>query len=231
MKNILFVSLMALSLSTFANTLDNNCPSFSLRKYPIVSHQVKVEYVCHKKYALAYDDVNKITIYVATKVNPSMMSGKIIRGNNFRVDGSMSPDYAVKPSDYVGTPYDKGHLAEAELFTTDNEAMDESFLMSNMHPQVANFNRGIWKSLETYTHNLAKNDTIYIISGTVYGSKSNHIGRGVTVPEYSWKVIQIPSFQTVEAYLIPNVEHKNDTFKKYKVTVKEIEIATGLHFN
>lgn len=223
--------ILTLTANIYANPLDDNCPTFVLGKYPVVAATTKTEYVCHTRYGVAYDDSNKITLYVATKVNPAMMNGKIVRGNDFKVDPLMDSKYAVKPSDYVGTPYDKGHLAEAELFTTDEVAMHESFYMSNMHPQLANFNRGIWKSLETYTHKLAARDTIYIISGTVYGPKSSTIGKSVTVPEYSWKIIQIPSSQTTEAYLIPNVQHdKIDAFKKYKVSVKEIEVATGLKF-
>lgn len=231
----LFIAAAAVLVVAFfasdahANPLDEGCPTFSAGTYPVATQQSQVQYKCMKRYGVAYDPVQKIPVYVATVVTKEQMGGDVVRGNHFYVDKFFS---SSKPSDYVGTPYDKGHLAEAELFTTDEEAMAESFCMCNMHPQLANFNRGIWKSLETYSHKLAvSSGLIYIISGTVYDKTSPTIGKGAAVPSASWKIIYIPSTKTTEAYLIPNVEHQHEQFKKYKVTVQQISIATGIKFH
>lgn len=217
-------------VSAFANPLDDSCPEFVHGRYPVIKTE-SVEFVCHSKIGIAYDYVNKVTIYVATKVSREQLIGDVRRKTNFKVDPHMSPFYAVKPNDYVGTIYDRGHMAEAELFSSDEIAMAESFYMSNVHPQVANFNRGIWKSLEIHARKLAKKyGEVYIITGTVYDHASVKIGRSVTVPEYSWKVINIPSINTTEAYLLPNTDHYDESFKRYKVTPKEIEILARIAF-
>lgn len=211
-----------------ANPLDDNCPSFVESHYPAFQNDAGIQYKCMKRIGIAYDTRFLTPAYVATKLTADELGGNITRGN-FYVDPSIK---TAKMSDYVGTEYDKGHLAEAELFTTDPEAMRESFCMCNMHAQWFNFNRGIWHALENHSHKLASQyGLVYIISGTVYGPKSASIGRGATVPDYSWKVISIPSTKTIEAYLIPNTEHKHEKYSQYKVNVREIEIATGLHFN
>tara|TARA_B100001964_G_C13817459_1_gene415816 strand:- start:195 stop:395 length:201 start_codon:yes stop_codon:yes gene_type:complete len=44
-------------------------------------------------------------------------------------------------SEYRGSGYDRRYLCPAA-------AMSETFYMSNMSPQVPDFNRGAWKKLE-----------------------------------------------------------------------------------
>jgi endonuclease G len=226
------VSIAAITfhaISVLANPLDEKCPSFVPSSYPTIEIQSQIAFKCMKRYGVAYDVTNKTPIYVATKLTADELGGTVKRINEFHVDDTVP---TAKPSDFVGTNYDKGHLAEAELFTTDADAMYESFDMINMHAQWYNFNRGIWHALENYSHKLAlKYGTVYIISGTVYSHTSKHIGSGVVVPDFSWKVIIIPTTNTVEAYLIPNGEHEHELFKKYKVNIRDIEIASSLKFN
>ncbi|MFA5032299.1 MAG: DNA/RNA non-specific endonuclease [bacterium] len=50
----------------------------------------------------------------------------------------------------------------------DATAMSESFYMSNMSPQTAGFNRGVWKRLEDKVRAYARdNDEIYVVTGPV----------------------------------------------------------------
>ena len=57
------------------------------------------------------------------------------------------------------------------------EAMDESFLMTNMSPQVgAGFNRGYWARLEGFMRYLAgQYDAIYVITGPLFLPKVREI--------------------------------------------------------
>jgi hypothetical protein len=50
------------------------------------------------------------------------------------------------------------------------EAMDESFLMTNMSPQVGvGFNRGYWARLEGFMRHLAgQYDAIYVVTGPLF---------------------------------------------------------------
>ena len=71
------------------------------------------------------------------------------------------------------------------------EAMSESFLMSNMSPQDPGFNRGIWKKLEGLIRDWAEdNEEIYVVTGPVLVDDLPTIGvNAVAVPEYYYKVI------------------------------------------
>lgn len=65
------------------------------------------------------------------------------------------------------------------------KTMDESFYMSNMSPQRGEFNRGIWKDLESLVRSFAITEKdVYIVTGPVLlKKKSLTIGVSkVTVP-------------------------------------------------
>ncbi|MBO7327169.1 MAG: DNA/RNA non-specific endonuclease [Lentisphaeria bacterium] len=50
-----------------------------------------------------------------------------------------------KLQDYRRSGYDRRHLALAADMAFSGQTMVDSFFMSNMSPQRAAFNRGIWK--------------------------------------------------------------------------------------
>ena len=87
----------------------------------------------------------------------ALWSQYILSSSNFRkkdvdrLDGFVS-DVMVPnsptPKVYDKSGYDRGHLAPADDFDWSELAMSESFLMTNIAPQLAGFNRGIWKKLE-----------------------------------------------------------------------------------
>jgi endonuclease G, mitochondrial len=96
--------------------------------------------------------------------------------------------------DYKGSNYDKGHLANAEDFAFDCAKDELTFRYYNCLPQTANLNRGVWKTNETLIRQWSQTDSIYIICGGVFGSKT--IGHAA-VPSYCWKVAQSVSTKKV----------------------------------
>jgi len=90
-------------------------------------------------------------------------------------------------ADYIGSHYDKGHLANAEDFAFDCAKDELTFRYYNCLPQTANLNRGIWKKMETKIRKWSQTDKLYIICGGFFGNKK--IGN-IAVPSYCWKVVQ-----------------------------------------
>uniref|UniRef100_A0A1I8EI57 Endonuclease n=1 Tax=Wuchereria bancrofti TaxID=6293 RepID=A0A1I8EI57_WUCBA len=68
-------------------------------------------------------------------------------------------------SDRLGSGYDRGHLAAAGNHRQSQTAVDQTFLLSNMAPQVGKgFNRDKWNELEKHVRKLArKNKNVYVI--------------------------------------------------------------------
>ncbi len=98
------------------------------------------------------------------------MKGTIPRTEDFRVDHDLSQGSRSKLKDYKGSGFDRGHLAPAGAMKWDDRAMSESFLLSNMAPQVgSSFNRHIWKSLEGKVRKWTKKKgELYVVTGPVY---------------------------------------------------------------
>ena len=135
--------------------------------------------------------------------------------------------------DYTRSGYTRGHLAPAGDMAFNDIAMKETFYMSNITPQVKQFNNGIWKELEESVRDWAyANDHLYIVTGPLTHNINKRIGKNkVGVPSEYYKVVLDNSGRERKAigFIIPN-EMSNDPLSKYAVTVDEVESITGLDF-
>jgi endonuclease G len=185
-------------------------------------------------YALSYNCSAGIPNWVSWQLNRSWL-GSVDRSNDFRPDAEL-PDgcYAVHPSDYRGTGYDKGHLIPSGDRTISQADNSTTFLMTNMIPQSPANNREVWRELEEFSRKLvSEGKELYIVAGGE--GKKDVIAKGkVTVPSYTWKVILVLSNGNVEqtiAVRIPNTEEVARTdWRDYLVSVDEIEQKTGYDF-
>jgi endonuclease G len=97
------------------------------------------------------------------------MEGTLPRSNDFRADPDLPPGERAELQDYRGSGYDRGHMAPAASMKWDARAMSESFLLSNMAPQVGpGFNRGIWATLEDKVRQWTQErGELYVVAGPI----------------------------------------------------------------
>src|SRR5690606_30581000 len=121
---------------------------------------------------------------------PSMIQGAFDRTDDFRPDPAVSTGSA-ELHDYVGSGFDRGHLAPAADMKVSHTAMSESFYLSNMSPQAPSFNRGGWKKLESLIRNwVLAEGQMFVVTGSIFRDNLGVIGRNqVTVPSYYYKVV------------------------------------------
>lgn len=67
----------------------------------------------------------------------------------FRADPRLGPD-AVRSTDYSRSGYHRGHMVPAADRSSSLAAMQETFIMSNVCPQLPALNTGAWKRMENY---------------------------------------------------------------------------------
>lgn len=227
-----FLIILLFPLLVFANDIDSSCPNNTIWGSPKLKTYNNTQVLCNAHYAVLYDFINKAPIYSVEHITPDNLISSQGRTNNFREDDRIPASFRVENSDYTKSKYDRGHLAPAGDFVFDKEAMSDSFLLSNMVPQVPSNNRGIWRVLEDYARDLAAvhKDT-YIITGTIFSVPHYTIGKGVGVPTYLYKIIIQPDTNIMLAYLIPNKAISGVNLAPYKVTVKALEIKTGINFS
>ena len=187
------------------------------------------EIVKHRYYTLSYNEIHEQAEWIHYRLNPLMLKGKKKRKKNYTIDHKVSTGSA-NTNDYKFSGYQRGHLTPAADMKMNLISVNEAAFMSNISPQLASFNQGIWLKLENRIRSLAKKSELYITTGGVLKSDLEKIGRKnkVSVPKEFYKIIYDARNQKMFAYLMPNT--KLDSIEKYVVTVDSIESITGIDF-
>ena len=193
------------------------------------THQI----VQHEGYTLCYREKFEQAEWVAYTLDAEKLQKAASRKNNFREDPDVKT-FSAQLEDYRHSGYDRGHLAPAADMAYSESAMSESFLMSNISPQVHAFNAGIWLRLEQYVRMLAgESEKIFVVTGPVLEKDSyetigvNH----VAVPEFFYKAILALKNGELKmfAFIVPNEQSKEEIWH-FQTTVDEIEARTGIDF-
>lgn len=187
------------------------------------------EIVEHQYYSLAYNEANEGAVWVFYHLTPEHINGTAERKDNFKIDPLVSTGSASL-ADYVGSGYDRGHLAPAAAMKINQTAMNESFYMSNMSPQHPSCNRGRWKSLESKVREwVISEGALYVVSDPIFKDNIETIGdNDVTVPGYYYKVIYNNDDKMI-GFILPN-EKCPDDLVDYVVPVDSIESLTDIDF-
>lgn len=151
-------------------------------------------------FVLCYRESYEQSEWVAYTLTRKKLNAVTGRTNDFKSDTKITTESA-SPKDYTRSGFDRGHLAPAADMEWSTTSVHESFLMSNMSPQVPQFNRGLWKTLEEKVRDWAdRYGTLYIVTGPVLekdAASYDAIGANkVSVPEYFYKVILAPVGET-----------------------------------
>ncbi len=85
-------------------------------------------------------------------------------------DQTIHPFFRSSNSDYKGSGFDRGHLAAAGNHRKDQLHCQQTFLLSNMSPQVGKgFNRDSWNRLERLVRDHTKTHrNVYVCTGPLY---------------------------------------------------------------
>lgn len=128
-------------------------------------------YVCYGGgFAVRLNRMTKVPDWVVENITPELVAGGAERSNAFFEDTSLPPGFSAKLSDYRRSGLDRGHQAPAGDFSGNQALMDETFVLSNMGPQVGRcFNQGIWRDLETGIRDLVETrKRLIVFTGPIY---------------------------------------------------------------
>lgn len=198
-------------------------------------------------YSICYRETYEQAEWSAYRLTREQLVKNASRSDDFRPDPEIKTGSAAL-SDYKGSGYDRGHLSPAADFSFSEKAMSDTFYLSNMSPQTAGLNRGLWKDLEAKVRNWAdRYGRIYVISGPVLNKAASEfpsIGKNqVAVPEAYYKILLVPvyldkedmespdtafSLETI-AFIMQNQKLSGSIFD-YATSVREIEAMTNLNF-
>lgn len=160
----------------------------------------------HTYYTTVFSESLRIPVVVKWWLTKKMVncSQHVKRTNKFAPDPEL-PQSTSLNKDYSRSGYDRGHNMSAEDNACSATGMKECFYYSNMCPQTPRLNRGAWKSLETYTRELARqNDSVLVWCGSVVKHGRKIGPDDVAVPDYCWKILFIKHERDTLAYVFPN---------------------------
>ena len=195
--------------------------------------------ICHAGQVVAFNPAHNVSDWVAHRLRrEDLLNDAAERKDAFRGDPGAPEGHRVVKADYTSTGYDRGHLAPAGAMKWSEQAMSESFYMSNMAPQVGNgFNRHIWKSLEQRIRRWAcERGVLYVVTGPLYeerpieqlaydknGDGVDDNGVLVDVPSHFFKLAYDPARVEAIAFLLPNDKLETADLPKFLHTIDEIE--------
>lgn len=185
-------------------------------------------------YTLAYDKKTKTPQWVAWELTKEETKGNHERTDKFLPDPNVEGAKVVT-TDYTGSGYDRGHMAPAGDMKWSKKAMEESFYMSNICPQIHHLNTGDWNELEANTRKWARRyGSVYVTCGPIYNGsrRTQYIGKNrVKVPDAFFKVIliQSPKKTCALGFFFEN-EAGQRPLNEYLVSVDYLEQTTGIDF-
>lgn len=186
----------------------------------------------YKGMDLSFNPQYHIPNWVSWELTADETSGEVSRTNKFSADPEI-PESA-ETWDYNYSGYDRGHMAPAGDMRWDREAMEQTFLMTNICPQVKSLNAGSWKNLEEKCRQWAQADSaIYIVCGPVIDGKPiEYIGdTRVYVPRRFFKVIISPYANPARGigFIMPNGKVPGG-MQACAVPIDSVESLTGHDF-
>jgi len=190
--------------------------------------------LCRTGFALAHDEARKAPIWVAQRMTPQRLVNRVSRRDRFLPDPELPKGQRAELDDYRNSGYDRGHMAPAADMRWSAQAMEESFYLSNMAPQVGpGMNRGIWSDIEaTIRRWVTTRRELFIYTGPIYDTVTpSRIGPNqVAVPTHFYKVVFDPVRVDTIAFVVPNAPQSNRRIEEFITSVRDIETRTGLDF-
>lgn len=188
----------------------------------------------HLAYSLDYNEEHEQADWVFYELTKEeVQNKKVPRKDKFAKDPSTSISSAL-PTDYYKSGYDRGHLCPAADDRWSQEAMEQSFYMSNMSPQHPDLNRRIWKDLEEKVRDWAvENEKVYVATGPILidGFKAKTGKSSVSIPNYFYKVVVDITGDEIKGvgFIFSNGEN-NGELKYYACPIDIVEKRTNIDF-
>jgi endonuclease G len=133
----------------------------------------------------------------------------------------------------------RGHLCPSAERKASAHANDETFVMTNVHPQVRELNGGPWERMEQYERKLAeRGKVVFLVAGGLFDDPAPTLRGGISVPRASFKVLislepgqdaaTITRANRSYAVIMPNVPAVGGTpWTSHLTTIDEVERQSG----
>ncbi|KAF9052772.1 hypothetical protein BJ165DRAFT_1442701 [Panaeolus papilionaceus] len=220
---------------------------------PIADTLIRKAYVAAYDRRLRHPSWTAEHLTKASLTRPASEPSGDRSNSKFVEDESVPSQFRAKLQDYFKSGYDRGHMVPAADAKSSQAAMDETFLLSNIAPQVGDgFNRHYWAYLEEWCRRLTGNfQDVYVFTVPLYLPRKESDGKwrvshevignppNVSVPTHFAKVVlttkpatpSTPEILEVAtgAFVLPNAIIPDEApLTSFVVPVEAVERAAGL---
>jgi len=188
----------------------------------------------NKNYVVGYSEARRDPLWVAYRLtggrHPSAPRPKVPFQPDLRTTAR------VTTHDYERSGYDRGHMAPSHAIGAcfGPEAQLETFLMTNICPQLHTLNAGTWEQLEKLElDDFATRFTqVWIFDGPVFSDRSVDLRSNIQVPRAFYKIIVEDHAGTPQtlAFIMPQNIPSDDPPAKYLTSIQDIEGKTRIVF-
>ncbi|WP_411895229.1 DNA/RNA non-specific endonuclease [Winogradskyella sp. A2] len=194
----------------------------------------------NRHYVLGYSYYFRQAKWALEIVNPD--TNHVDRKDVFRSDYRIPEKFRADKDVYIGSGFERGHLV-ASANQIDTEIQNsETFLLSNMCPQVSEFNGGVWKELEKAVRELNNDPKVfetYVISGPLFyfdqevimiGDDDPSIKVSLPLPHAFFKSVlteRNTGTFNMWSFIIPN-EESPEPLDSFLVETSKVEKISGL---
>ena len=199
-------------------------------------------------YCVEWDISKKAQRWSAFRWDRTNSGGYIKREDNFIEDFDIPEMYRTNQGFYSGSGYTRGHIVASADRWNSLEANRQTFLYSNMQPQLYSFNGGIWANLEMKVRSWNTDsfrDTLYVVKGGTIDHSSDileYVRRNtewqLLVPKYFFMALLCKNksttnggYKAIGFYL----EHRSfyedeQNLSPYIVSIDRLEGLTDIDF-
>lgn len=195
-----------------------------------------IRVISRGEFVIGWSDTLRHPVWCAYHVTPKARYAVGTRPS-FTVDAD-NP-LVPKPGAYKGSGFDRGHMVpNYAIVTRYGEAAQKlTFRMSNIVPQQAPLNRGVWREVEHRIADLwtARYGEIWVVVGAISNTQAhNRVGTtDIDAPTHYYQIILAQEGMDVRALALL---FENDTPwgawpARHIVSIDELERLSGLDFN
>ncbi|XP_057178750.1 nuclease EXOG, mitochondrial-like isoform X2 [Triplophysa rosa] len=171
---------------------------------------------------LSYDQTHRTPRWVTEHLSDQRLLGKADRKHcRFKPDPNIPELFTARNEDYLRSGWSRGHMAPAGDNKISEQAMAETFYLSNIVPQNYENNAGFWNRLEMFCRDLTqKFGDVWVVSGPLMLPRVDENGRktvsyqligedNVAVPTHLYKVVLVQrdsseDSRALGAFVVPN---------------------------
>lgn len=161
-------------------------------------------------------------------------------GDPFQVDPTLPATYRTTLEMYRGSGYQRGHIIASADRLNSKDANEQTYYLSNIHPQSGAFNTGLWLQMEDRLRKWNTDtfrDTLYVVKGGTIDYPEHilkYTSSGLLVPRYFFMAVlcrQNNGYKAMGFWAEHRAYSGSElSLKNYVVSIDRLEELTGIDF-